>query len=160
MAKLRILICGGGLAGNTLAFWLTKQQHDVTVLERFPTLRLTGLQIDLRGHGVEVLKLMGFEQAFRSKAVEEQGLECVNSTGTRTAYFPANKSGKGLQAFTTEYEIMRGELCRIDHDAIQGRAKYVFGKTVKSFDQTEESVKVLFSDGEEGEYDLLIGADG
>ena len=61
MVKLKILICGGGLAGNTLAFWPTRQQHDITVLERFPNLRLTGLQIDIRGHGVDVMKRMGLE---------------------------------------------------------------------------------------------------
>ncbi|KAI1665707.1 FAD/NAD-binding protein [Pyrenophora tritici-repentis] len=96
MGKLKILICGGGLAGNALAFWLTKQQHDVTVLERFPTLRLTGLQIDIHGHGVDVMKRMGLEQAFKSYVVQEQGLEFVNSSGMQKAYFPVNKSGKGL----------------------------------------------------------------
>jgi 2-polyprenyl-6-methoxyphenol hydroxylase-like FAD-dependent oxidoreductase len=160
MAKLKILICGGGLAGNPLAFWLTKQQHDVTVLERFPTLRLTGLQIDIRGHGVEVMKRMGLEQAFLSHAVQEQGLEFVNSSGTRKAYFPANKSGKGLQSFTTDHEIMRGDFCRIVYDAVRGRAKYVFGKTVQSFEQKGDVVEVLFSDGERDEFDLVVGADG
>lgn len=43
-ANLRVLICGGGIAGNTLAFWLTKLGHNVTVLERYPHLRATGLQ--------------------------------------------------------------------------------------------------------------------
>jgi 2-polyprenyl-6-methoxyphenol hydroxylase-like FAD-dependent oxidoreductase len=160
MAKLKILICGGGLAGNTLAFWLTRQQHDVTVLEKFPTLRLTGLQIDIRGHGVEVMKRMGLEQAFLSNAVQEQGLEFVNSSGTQEAYFPANKSGKGLQSFTTEHEIMRGDFCRIVHDAVDGRARYVFGKTVQSLEQKGESVEVLFSDGEKEKFDLVVGADG
>ncbi|KAK2027522.1 FAD/NAD(P)-binding domain-containing protein [Colletotrichum zoysiae] len=160
MAKLKILICGGGMAGNALAFWLTKQQHDVTVLERFPNLRTTGLQIDIRGYGVEVMKRMGLEQAFRSNAVQEQGLEFVNSTGKQIAYFPTNWSGKGLQGFTTDYEIMRGDLCRIIYDSIEERAKFVFGKTVQSFEQKEGSVEVLFSDGKKEEFDLLVGADG
>jgi 2-polyprenyl-6-methoxyphenol hydroxylase-like FAD-dependent oxidoreductase len=160
MAKLKILICGGGLAGNTLAFWLTRQQHDVTVLEKFPDLRLTGLQIDIRGHGVEVMKRMGLEKAFLAHAVQEQGLEFVNSSGTRKAYFPANRSGQGLQSFTTEHEIMRGDFCRIVHDAVQGRARYVFGKTVQSFEQKGEAVEVVYSDGQKGEFDLVVGADG
>ena len=160
MAKLKILICGGGLAGNTLAFWLTRQQHDVTVLEKFPDLRLTGLQIDIRGHGVEVMKRMGLEKAFLAHAVQEQGLEFVNSSGTRKAYFPANRSGQGLQSFTTEHEIMRGDFCRIVHDAVQGRARYVFGKTVQSFEQRGEAVRVVYSDGEKEEFDLVVGADG
>ena len=160
MAKLKILICGGGLAGNTLAFWLTRQQHDVTVLEKFPDLRLTGLQIDIRGHGVEVMKRMGLEKAFLAHAVQEQGLEFVNSSGTRKAYFPANRSGQGLQSFTTEHEIMRGDFCRIVHDAVQGRARYVFGKTVQSFEQKGEAVEVVYSDGQKEEFDLVVGADG
>jgi 2-polyprenyl-6-methoxyphenol hydroxylase-like FAD-dependent oxidoreductase len=160
MAKLKILICGGGLAGNTLAFWLTRQQHDVTVLEKFTDLRLTGLQIDIRGHGVEVMKRMGLEKAFLAHAVQEQGLEFVNSSGTRKAYFPANRSGQGLQSFTTEHEIMRGDFCRIVHDAVQGRARYVFGKTVQSFEQKGESVEVVYSDGQKEEFDLVVGADG
>lgn len=43
-ASLKVLICGGGIAGNALAFWLTKLGHNVTVLERYPGLRATGLQ--------------------------------------------------------------------------------------------------------------------
>jgi len=106
------------------------------------------------------MKRMGLEQAFHSQAVQEQGLEFVNSSGRQKAYFPANRSGKGLQSFTTDYEIMRGDFCRIVYDSIQGSAKYVFGKTVQSFEQKEESVEVVFSDGEKGEFDLLVGADG
>jgi 2-polyprenyl-6-methoxyphenol hydroxylase-like FAD-dependent oxidoreductase len=53
---MKVLINGGGIAGNALAFWLSKLGHSVTVVERFPTLRTTGLQIDLRGHGIEVMK--------------------------------------------------------------------------------------------------------
>lgn len=41
---LKVLICGGGIAGNALAFWLTKLGHNVTVLEKYPGLRTTGLQ--------------------------------------------------------------------------------------------------------------------
>lgn len=160
MAKLKILICGGGLAGNALAFWLTQQDHDVTVLERFPTLRTTGLQIDIRGHGVEVMKRMGLEPGFRAKSIAEQGLGFVNSAGTRKAYFPANRSGEGVQGFTTEYEIMRGDLCRLMHDPIAERVRYVFGKTVQSHEQKEGMVEVLYSDGEKETFDLLVGADG
>ncbi|EXA30949.1 hypothetical protein FOVG_17726 [Fusarium oxysporum f. sp. pisi HDV247] len=34
-----------------------------------------GLQLDLQGPGIEVLKRMGLEEAFREKTVQEQGLE-------------------------------------------------------------------------------------
>ena len=49
---LRVLICGGGCAGPALAFWLARSGHRVVVVERFPALRATGAQVDLRGQGI------------------------------------------------------------------------------------------------------------
>lgn len=160
MINLKILICGGGIAGNAVAFWLSKLGHDVTLIERLPSLRSTGLQLDLRGHGVEVMRRMGLEQAFRAKTVNEQGLQIVDRTGKVRAYFPANRTGKGLQSFTTDFEIMRGDFVQILYNATREKAKYVFGISVESFEQYESSVEVLFSDGKRDRFDLLVGADG
>lgn len=178
---MKILISGAGIAGNSLAFWLGKLGHSVTVIEWHPQLRTTGLQLDLRGHGIEVLKRMGLEPAFRARAAPEQGLQIVDSTGRRRAFFPANKSGKGLQSFTSEFEIMRGDLCRLLYDAsvVQNRAtKYVFGSSIESFKDKGDSVEVRFTragaeggGGDSGKntttttteterFDLLVGADG
>ncbi|KAJ5240495.1 uncharacterized protein N7469_002086 [Penicillium citrinum] len=160
MAPLKVLISGAGIAGNALAFWLSHQQHDVTVVERFPDLRSFGLQIDIRGHGIEVLKRMGLESAFRTVSVKEQGLEFVNRNGKAIAYFPANKTGEGLQSFTTDYEIMRGDLIRLLYDNVKDRVRYVFGTTIEDFEQLDDSVEVRLSNGHKDRYDLLIGADG
>ncbi|KAL2827726.1 hypothetical protein BDW59DRAFT_160032 [Aspergillus cavernicola] len=160
MAQLKVLICGGGIAGNALAFWLLKLGYGVTVVERWPDLRATGLQVDLRGFGVMVLKRMGLEQAFRARSVPEQGLEFINSSGKQKAYFPANRTGEGLQSFTTDYEIMRGDLCRLLYDVTKDRVKYVFGMTVESFEESDSSIEVLFSNGKKDRFDLLVGADG
>ncbi|KAH6652058.1 hypothetical protein BKA67DRAFT_537903 [Truncatella angustata] len=163
MAPLKVLISGGGIAGNALAFWLSNLGHAVTVVERFPTLRATGLQIDLRGHGVEVLKRMGLEQSYRSVSPPEQGLQMVDRSGRRRAYFPANRSGEGLQSFTTDWEIMRGDLCRLMYDETKERAKYVFGASIESIKQEGlggGSVEVRFADGRTELFDLVVGADG
>ncbi|KAF2808194.1 FAD/NAD(P)-binding domain-containing protein [Mytilinidion resinicola] len=158
--RMKVLINGGGIAGNALAFWLSKLGQDVTVVERFPSLRATELQVDLRGHGIEVMRRMGLEQAYRSKLAPEQGLQIVDKSGRRRAYFPANKSGKGPQNFTTEFEIMRGDLCRLIYDATKDRTKYVFGTSIESFKEKESSIEVRFTDGSTDSFDLLVGADG
>ncbi|OTA80339.1 hypothetical protein M434DRAFT_25557 [Hypoxylon sp. CO27-5] len=160
MSRLKVLISGGGIAGTALAFWLSKMGHDVTVVEWFPTLRTTGLQLDLRGHGIEVMKLMGLEQDFRERRAPEQGLQIVNSAGKRKAFFPANKSGKGLQNFTTDWEIMRGDLCQLLYDHSKDRTKYVFGTSVESFENKDDGVEVKLTNGNTDRYDLLVGADG
>jgi 2-polyprenyl-6-methoxyphenol hydroxylase-like FAD-dependent oxidoreductase len=162
MAKLKVLISGGGVAGNALAFWLSKLGHDVTVIERFPCLRATGLQIDLRGHGIEVLKRMGLEQEYRARSPREEGVQLVDKSGRRRAYFPANRSGKGLQSFTSDWEIMRGDLCQIIYEATKERASYIFGTSIESFDQKQKdnAVMVHFADGKTDQFDLVVGADG
>ncbi|KAI9656285.1 MAG: hypothetical protein M1821_004948 [Bathelium mastoideum] len=160
MPPLKVLICGGGCAGPALAFWLARCGHDVTVVERFPALRASGAQIDLRAQGIQVIKRMGLLDTIRSKLVDEAGVALVDANNRTKALIMANKSGKGAQSLTSEYEIMRGDLVRILYDATKDHVKYVFGKTVERFEQDDESVTVHFSDGQIGVFDILVGADG
>jgi len=160
MVRLRILISGGGIAGPALALWLSKLDHDITIVERFHGLRDAGQQIDLRGQGVQVMKMMGIEREVRAKVVDEQGARFVNSDGVCKAFISPNKTGKGKQSATSEFEIMRGDLCRILYDRTKDKVKYIFGTSITSFQQSDTSVNVQFSDGTEGHFDLLVGADG
>ncbi|MFI6645349.1 FAD-dependent monooxygenase [Streptomyces sp. NPDC050504] len=158
--SLRILVAGGGIAGQALAFWLTRGGHQVTVVERFPALRASGAQVDLRGQGIEAVGRMGLLETVRSRLVDEAGVAFVDSRGRPKATIMANTSGKGRQTLTSEYEIMRGDLVRILHEATADGTEYVFGKSVDGFGQDADRVTAHFSDGTCGEYDLLIGADG
>ncbi|KAM7210006.1 hypothetical protein V8F06_014610 [Rhypophila decipiens] len=178
MAPLKILIVGAGISGTSLAYWLSKSKaaHSITVIERFPALRDTGLQLDLRGPGIEVLKRMGLEAAFRSKAVPEEPFQLLDSSGRIWADFRANKSGNGLQSFTSDFEILRGDFCRILYDASlanpNGQVKYVFGTSLESFVEldNDKGVQVTLSSSTSDTnptttttteiYDLVIGADG
>ncbi|MFJ7201004.1 MULTISPECIES: FAD-dependent monooxygenase [unclassified Streptomyces] len=158
--SLRVLVAGGGIAGQALAFWLTRGGHRVTVVERFPSLRATGAQVDLRGQGIEAVERMGLLDAVRGKLVDEAGVAFVDARGRAKATIMANTSGQGRQTLTSEYEIMRGDLVRILHDASKDDTEYVFGVNVDGFEQDEQKVIAHFSDGSSGEFDLLVGADG
>ncbi|KAK5796561.1 hypothetical protein VI817_005846 [Penicillium citrinum] len=162
MPSLKVLICGGGCAGPALAYWLARTGHEVTIVEHFQALRAIGAQIDLRGQGIEVVKRMGLDSAIRSKLVDEAGVSFIDSNGKSHATIMANKSGKGAQSLTSEYEIMRGDLVRILYEATHQKVKYMFGTTIETFEQdnSNHSVFVQFSDGSHGTYDILIGADG
>lgn len=162
MAGLKILICGGGCAGPALAYWLARSGHQVTIVERFPALRTTGAQIDIRAQGIQVLKRMGLLDIIRRKLVNEAGVALVDSQGNIKATMLANKSGKGAQSLTSEYEIMRGDLVRVLYDATKDDVEYIFGQTVESFEQdaNNQGVTVHFSDGQIRSYDMLVGADG
>ncbi|WP_106192375.1 FAD-dependent monooxygenase [Umezawaea tangerina] len=158
--SLKVLVCGGGIAGQAAAYWLVRGGHEVVVVERFPVLRATGAQIDLRGQGIEAVERMGLLDAVRDKLVHEPGVAFVDERGRRWGAVMANTSGKGRQTMTSEYEIMRGDLVRILHDATKDDARYVFGTGVESFEQNADRVLAHFSDGTTDEFDVLIGADG
>ena len=160
MVVLNILVCGGGCAGPALGFWLARAGHRVTIVERFPALRASGAQIDLRAQGIQVARRMGLIDTIRSKVVDEDGVAFVDRNGNLRATFLANKTGKGAQSVSSEFEIMRGDLVRIFYDATKNDVNYIFGKSIEHFEQDEQSVTVRFSDGKTGTYDVLVGADG
>ena len=157
---LNILICGGGLAGPALAFWLARAGHAVTIIERFPALRATGAQVDLREQGLQVVKRMGLLDIVRTKTIDEDGVAWVDYNGKVKAKLLTNKTGKGAQSYSSEYEIMRGDLVRVLYEATKDSVTYRFGIMVEHFTQDEKSVTVTFSDGTTGQYDMLVGADG
>ncbi|WP_245931811.1 FAD-dependent monooxygenase [Actinokineospora auranticolor] len=158
--SLRVLVAGGGIAGQAVAFWLARGGHRVTAVERSPALRATGAQVDLRGQGIEAVRRMGLLDDVRAKLVDEKGVAFVDARGKAKATIMANTSGRGRQTLTSEYEIMRGDLVRILNDATRHDVEYVFGKGVEGFEQDEREVVARFSDGTSGTFDLLIGADG
>lgn len=158
--SLRVLVAGGGIAGHALAYWLARGGHRVTVRERYPDLRATGAQIDLRGQGIEAVRRMGLLDTVRGRLVDEAGVAFLDARGRPRATLMANTSGRGRQSLTSEYEIMRGDLVRILHEATGNDVEYVYGTSVDGFDQDEHEVVAHCSDGSSETYDLLVAADG
>ena len=103
---------------------------------------------------------MGLLDVIRSKLVDEAGVSFVDPQGNVKGTIMANKSGKGAQSLTSEYEIVRGDLVRILYDATKSDVEYIFGKTVERFEQDINQVVVHFSDSSSDTFDLLVGADG
>lgn len=87
-------------------------------------------------------------------------MKLVDRKGRSWGYFPANTSGKGLQSLTTEFEIMRGDLCQLLYDATKNRVRYIFGIYAQSINQSNNYAEVTFSNGTQERFDIVIGADG
>lgn len=159
--SLRVLICGAGVAGPATAFWLSRMGHHCTIIERFRSLRKNGLQIDVRKEGVEAVRRMGLLEEIKKHVIDEPGTEFVDTNGKRVALFPKIEDDKdGKQGFTSEYEIMRHDLCKVLVDASTENVTYRYGISVSEFENGADSVKVTFDDNTVETFDLVVAADG
>lgn len=152
----KVLVSGASIAGPTLAFWLSKYSFDVTVVERSKSLRLGGQNLDVRGAGRAIVRMMGLEKEILAANTGEIGLQFVDSDNNVQAAFPSD----GPDSFTSEAEILRGDLVNILYNITKDSVKYIFGNYITAIDQSDNGIKVTYNDGEPEIFDLLIAADG
>ncbi|KAK4626339.1 FAD-dependent monooxygenase asL4 [Fulvia fulva] len=156
MSILKVVISGAGIAGPVAAYFLAQANAEVTVIERAPAPRRGGQNVDIRGHGLTVLQRMGVEDAIRAKTTEEKGLRFVDADNRSWADFPVD-DGKG---FTSDIEIMRGDLANILYEHSKGHVTYRFGDSVRSFSEDDEGIDIQLESGKTIHADVLIAADG
>ena len=151
---MRILISGASIAGPALAYWLTEQGADVTVVERAPQLRGGGQAVDFRGPvHMQVLERMGILPAIRARQTHMQEIIAIDERGRPLFKLPpVFASG--------EVEIQRGDLSRILYDKSRERACYRFGDNIVALAQDSQRVLATFASGATEPFDLVIGADG
>ncbi|MCJ1428640.1 hypothetical protein MMC29_006550 [Sticta canariensis] len=162
MSNLSILISGSGIAGSVFASWLLRAHPNanITIVERDPSLRLTGASVDIRSSAVDIIKWMGAEQAIRDQTTQEEGIQFVKANDKPVATLRATGSSE-VQSITSEFEIFRGALAKIFIDPIIKRVKLIFDESVDHFEQRDDGVVVTFAKSKEVKtYDLLVAADG
>ena len=162
MSNLNILISGSGIAGSVFAFWLLRAypNANITIVERDPSLRLTGASVDIRSSAVDIIKWMGAEQAIRNQTTKEEGVQFVEANGKVVATLGATGSSD-IQSFTSEFEIFRGALAKIFIDPIIKQVKLILDESVDHFELHDDGVVVTFAKSKEVKtYDLLVAADG
>jgi len=158
MNPKKVLVTGASIAGPALAYWLSRQGMDVTVVERAPAFRDGGQTIDVRGAGREVARRMGLEDLIRANTTQEQGIAFVDQNNRTKAFLGVDAfDGEGPIA---ELEILRGELAKLLIRHSQDRVLYRFGDSVEAMEDDGEQVHVRFEQGAEQVYDLVIVAEG
>lgn len=162
MPSNRILICGAGVAGSTLAYWLAKHDFQVVVVERSSAEQTAGQGIDIEGPGLEIVKLMGILDKIKEKTTGELGIAIVDEQSRSCGIFEAD----GL-SLTKSIEIMRGDLTEILYNAANESANvtFQFETTIQSLRQTQDKVLVDLENKNNKtvkaeEFDFVVGADG
>jgi 2-polyprenyl-6-methoxyphenol hydroxylase-like FAD-dependent oxidoreductase len=156
---MRILICGAGIAGLTLAWCLECRGHDPVVVERAPHLRDDGYMIDFFGSGFDVAERLGLLPALESIHYPVDRLMFVNERGEERFSVPYPALRKRLFA-NRHFNFMRGELEQLLHERFTGRAAIRFNTSVAALGTTNRCMEVTLTDGATESGDVLIGADG
>jgi 2-polyprenyl-6-methoxyphenol hydroxylase-like FAD-dependent oxidoreductase len=158
MRNQKILICGAGIAGPTLAYWLRRYGFEPTLVERASALRDGGYMIDFWGLGYDVAEKMGLVPALSRVCYKIEDIRIVNERGARVGGFgvEAIRSALGERYLS----LMRSDLARLIYESLGGGVRTIFGDTIVGLEQNSDSVRVSFEHTPSERFDLVIGAAG
>jgi 2-polyprenyl-6-methoxyphenol hydroxylase-like FAD-dependent oxidoreductase len=158
MERLEVLISGAGIAGCTLAHWLTRNGHSVTVVERSGALRSSGSPVDVRGPAVDVAERMNIAARLREASIHLKGMTLLDSGGRRVARVDIAALRSSIAP--RDMELARGDLARILYEASANDADYIFRDSIKALTHDKMGVDVTFEHSRPRRFDFVIGADG
>jgi 2-polyprenyl-6-methoxyphenol hydroxylase-like FAD-dependent oxidoreductase len=159
----RVLIVGGGIAGQTLTVALARHGIACETVEIKPDFQIIGAGMYVQGNALRALREIGVVEEIVKQGwhpaddsffnADIDGATLANPTMPRIA-------GPDVPPTVT---IRRHVLHDILQDAVAATGTRVrMGTTVASLDDDPSAagVAVRFTDGSEGVFDLVVGADG
>lgn len=153
-----VLISGASMAGLCAAYWSARLGHRVTVVERADGLRPGGAPIDVRGQALGTAHRMGILAQIDAQKVAIIGpAPVLDGTGTQVATLDlrwfANETDEDI-------EITRDRLNQILRAVVPGEVEFRFQLSIASIADGPAGADVAFTDGRQGRYQLVVGADG
>jgi 2-polyprenyl-6-methoxyphenol hydroxylase-like FAD-dependent oxidoreductase len=146
---MKILVVGAGIAGSAAAYMLTRDGHDVLVVDAVEQPYAGGYQILLDGAALTVLDQIGAGNLVRDLSAPAARVSV--SRGQRlltTLETPGYRSAR------------RGDLVGAISRHVAQSVAMQFGSELVGIEQTDPGVRARFADGTSESYDLVIGADG
>jgi 2-polyprenyl-6-methoxyphenol hydroxylase-like FAD-dependent oxidoreductase len=159
-APRRVLVVGGGAAGNASAILLRRAGLAVDLIEARDDWNATaGSGITLQGNALRVLRELGVWDQVEASGF---GFDAVGITAPDGTVLHVQADLRtGGDDLPATVGMQRPRLQQILIDAVRaGGADVRLGTRAESFEQDGDGVDVRFSDGTEGRYDLVIAADG
>ena len=146
------------MAGLSAAYWFARLGHRVTVVERADGLRPGGAPIDVRGRALGTAERMGILKKLDDEKVDiPDPMPVLDRSGAQVATLDlrwfANETDNDI-------EITRDRLNRILLNAIPDDVDFRFKASIASITDGKDGVDVVFADGQQGRYALVVGADG
>lgn len=158
MKELSILIVGAGIGGLTSAIALRQRGFKVHLIEKDPAWSVYGVGIIQQGNVLRAIDQLGVLDHYVDAGAGFDAVEVFAPNGQRVARVP---SPRLLPDHPANLGISRRRLQDVLGKAALGAgATLKLGLTVETLQDDGDSVQVRFSDGSEGRYDLVVGADG
>jgi 2-polyprenyl-6-methoxyphenol hydroxylase-like FAD-dependent oxidoreductase len=155
----RVLVVGGGIAGTALASQLQGVGIAAEIVEIEPEWTFRGIGIAMMPAAMRALKRLGILDECVAAGFPQGPARSCNAAGevlTTTALEPL--TGPDDPA---SIGMPRGALGRILYErALGSGATARLGLSVESLESDDDGVDVVFTDGSEGRYDLVVAADG
>ncbi|MFI7128870.1 FAD-dependent monooxygenase [Nonomuraea sp. NPDC050153] len=155
---MRVLICGGGIAGLTLAYWLRRRGIEPVVVEHAPHGRLGGYGIDFFGTGYDVADRMGIIDRLMPHRLPVDSVDFVDASGRAGVRLTGEILNKIIRGphLALMHTTLEGALL----EAIQDDVEIRFGETITAVRDTGAAVEIDLASGGAQRFDLLVGADG
>lgn len=158
MQNLSILIVGGGIGGLTSAIALGQKGYSVEIIEKDPEWSVYGVGIIQQSNVIRAVAELGIIDDYLAAGSPFDGLEIYLPNGDLAAKLPAPKL---TEEYPAQLGIGRRALQKVLADrANKEGANVRLGIVAEKLQEVDKGVKVQFSDGTQGTYDLVIGADG
>jgi 2-polyprenyl-6-methoxyphenol hydroxylase-like FAD-dependent oxidoreductase len=155
---MKVLIVGAGIAGLMTAYCLKQAGHDVTIIEKSPSLRTDGYVIDFFGSGYDAFEKMGLLEELDKIQIPIKTMRYENLDGKLRFTLDYNLMRKRLK--NRLHSVLRSDLEKLLFEKIKNNVPIYFNCTVNAVIQTIDKVHVTLSDDKQESFDLLVGADG
>ncbi|MGW6318638.1 FAD-dependent oxidoreductase [Streptomyces sp. NPDC055099] len=156
----KVLVIGGGAAGNAVTILLRRAGVPVDLIEAQPGWNASaGSGITLQGNALRVLRELGVWKEVEASGF---GFDAVGITAPDgTVLHVSEDLRSGGDNLPATVGMQRPQLQRILMRAVRESGATVrLGVTATSLEQDAHGVDVRFSDGAQGRYDLVVAADG
>jgi 5-methylphenazine-1-carboxylate 1-monooxygenase len=157
---MKVLVCGGGIAGLSLALSLHDAGIEAEVYEASPEVEELGVGINVLPHAVRELTELGLAEAVAELGLATKETVMFNEQGQKIWGEP---SGLAEGYRWPQYSIHRGRLLGILYRACLDRLgsdRVHTGRRGARHSQEGGAAALHFEDGRSEEGDVLVGADG
>lgn len=154
-----VLIVGGGIGGLCAAIALRRKGVAVDLVELKTEWTVYGVGIIQQSNVVREMHRLGLLEAYLDAAYAFEDVAIYTTEGQQLARIPGQRLA-GPQ-YPANVGISRRALHKVlSETAIELGTQVRLGTSVESFEQDDSAVDVLFTDGSQGRYGLMVGADG